>query len=153
MQVQDRFLLYVSPCPLTGCWWWTGGTTRGGYGAFWLGPTRGLTRANRASFEIFKGPLREGMNALHTCDQTACVNPAHLFEGTQADNMRDMAEKHRHPGPGLAGERSPTAKLTESDVLEIRRAAGGVVAIAEQFGVSKSLVSAIRLRAAWRHVA
>lgn len=83
------------------------------------------------------------MSVLHRCDVPTCVNPAHLFLGTQAENMADMMAK----GRGLRGSRSPRAKLTPEYVRLIRVAVGcrilGVRPLARVFGVSRDTVKAV----------
>ncbi len=97
------------------CWLWSGSKTKDGYGQF--GGRRRRVYAHRFSWELHNGPIPKGMNILHECDQTNCVNPNHLFLGTQADNVRDMIKKSRQ----AVGEQLPQSILSESDVKEIRR--------------------------------
>lgn len=87
------------------CWIWTGAKNRDGYGSFWNGERlagrngkRGGPRmvlAHRWSFAHFIGAIPAGLYVLHRCDTPSCVNPDHLFLGTQADNVRDCANKGR----------------------------------------------------------
>ncbi len=80
----------------SGCWIWLLDTLPYGYGKIKVeGKTK---RAHRVSWEEFNGQIPEGMCVLHNCDVPACVNPEHLFLGTQADNMRDMKQKSRWRG-------------------------------------------------------
>lgn len=76
------------------CWLWTAALNNSGYGAFAFEGSRWL--AHRFSYFIHKGPIPTGMYVLHRCDSPRCVNPDHLWIGTQADNMRDCAEKGRN---------------------------------------------------------
>jgi hypothetical protein len=93
--IETRLWEKVQKEPNGGCWLWTGGTTNGGYGVIGVGRGR-LHRAHRISWEIANGPIPDGLKVLHRCDNPPCVNPAHLFLGTQVDNMRDCAAKGRH---------------------------------------------------------
>lgn len=131
-----------------GCWEWRGHTCLG-YGHF---KTDGLDRkAHRVSFEFHHGTIPDGLKVLHRCDNTRCVNPAHLFLGTQADNIRDMVTKGRQRG--AVGARNHRAKLTDVDVVAIRQSTERTIDVARRLCVSRGLVSMIRTRAIWRHVA
>jgi hypothetical protein len=161
-------------CPELGpCHVWTG-CTSSGYGRFrFLGK---LDLTHRVAFFLAHGRWPEPC-ALHRCDNRACVNDGHLFEGTKADNAADRNAKGRtakgdhvdpekrargerhgrktHPSSTARGERTGSSKLTEQDVLDIRSEyARGVTmtAIGARRGVSKSTVRAIVVRRTWAHV-
>lgn len=93
------FVSYVEPEPNTGCWLWSGGCFKGGYGMFHIGSksqnTYRTIRAHRFSYEYFIGPIPQGMKVLHKCDVRSCVNWEHFFLGTVQDNCDDMALKGR----------------------------------------------------------
>lgn len=78
-----------------GCWLWNASTHKDGYGWFGPGGRGRVMLAHRWSYQYFSGEIPEGMYVLHTCDEPSCVNPQHLFLGTQADNVRDCAGKGR----------------------------------------------------------
>jgi hypothetical protein len=131
---------------------WTAHTNAGGYGRFALriGSPRRSVLAHRWSWENHYGPIADGLFVCHRCDVPACVNPAHLFLGTPADNMRDAAEKGRMP----RGENQGNARLTERDVVGIRqmREAGAIQReIGAKYGVSQSAISLILNGKLWPH--
>lgn len=128
------------------CWMWTAGL-RGGYGGIKVGRTVRL--AHRVAYELYIGPIPEGLCVCHHCDVRTCVNPAHLFLGTNADNVVDRNFKNRQ----ARGEKIGRAKLTETKVLEIRAAEGlSQRRLAASYGVSLSLISYIRNGKSWAHV-
>ena len=147
----ERFTAKVKPDPNTGCHLWTGAMNNRGYARFCAGGR--LMGAHRFAYETFVGPIPDGMHVLHRCDTPRCVNPKHLFLGTDLDNARDRDAKGRHVP--LPGELHGRAKLTAEDVLAIRaRAAAGEMhaALGREYGVHQSNISKIVIRENWRHL-
>lgn len=145
------------------CWVWVGLRDRKGYGRLSRGARgAGMVAAHRAAYELALGPIPAGLFVCHRCDVRACVNPAHLFLGTAADNNRDMVAKGRHgawtkPGSHPAGEAHPLSKLNEETVREIRAlwASGGVKQrdLAARFGVDQQVIWSVIHRRTWAQVA
>ena len=147
----DRFFQFVGNKKPNGCILWTGSTSRG-YGHFSVGSRR--VKAHRFAFELVHGQIEPGLKVLHNCpegDNPTCINPSHLFLGTQKANVQDMMAKGR--GPDRKGEAHGKAKLTDNDVRQIRQREGrSLASLAEEFGVSKSTVAFILKRQTWNHV-
>ena len=125
-----------------GCWLWTGHRTTNGYGRLHF-DGRGI-QAHRLAWEWTNGPIPEGLRVCHRCDVPNCVNPEHLFLGTQQDNIRDMYAKGRFPKYPRYGEYGTAAKLTWPLVYKIREryAAGGVTytSLGREFGMHQSAI-------------
>lgn len=165
------------------CWPWPASRNpQTGYGQLsaWVDGKHKLLTAHRVSYQASFGAIPEGKLVCHSCDNRACINPAHLFLGDQLDNMHDMWRKGRgrhvnatvpwqHAKPervprGEAhhlrkdssclprGSAHPSAKLKEADVLYIRQSGEKGVRLAERFGVAQGVISAIRKRRTWRHL-
>ena len=150
---EERFWALISKTE-GGCWLWVGGKTRGGYGLFEKAAGVKRVPAHRYAWELLRGPIPEGLWVLHDCpggDNPACVNPDHLFVGTQADNEADKVRK----GRTAKGERQGSAKLTVDKVREMRhgRAEGeSLNSLARRFRTSKKQVLNVVQRKHWRHV-
>lgn len=130
-----------------GCWLWMG-TTRAGYGrATWRGKQR---QAHALSWESVNGAVPPGLQINHLCHRRNCVNPGHLYAGTQVENMRDMKEAGR--AKSYRGSENGNSKITEADVLLIRSSSERAKPLAGRLCVSESLIRAIRTRQVWRHV-
>lgn len=131
------------------CWHWKGFVHPNGYGQ--LPPTL----AHRASWEIHNGPIPEGLQILHKCDNRKCVNPKHLFLGTQLDNMHDMINKGRAVRVPMLGEKNPRAKINKQIVHLIREKSDSGMKpgpIAKELGISVNAVRGVVKGASWKHV-
>lgn len=148
-----------------GCWLWQGPPDKStGYGSMMVQYRR--WGAHRLSWALNLGPIPCGMSVLHRCDVRLCVKPEHLFLGTQADNMADMARKGRaasgdrngrrlHPGSVPRGENHGGAKLTDADVRDIRkllREGARNKDLAARFGVHPDQIWRIKTGRLWSHV-
>lgn len=142
------------------CWIWEGAKTKEGYGKFThSGKSHG---AQRMSFEIHERKLKQGEYACHKCDNPSCVRPDHIFPADQKGNLEDMTRKGRrvnfiklNPHLAARGSKVANSKITESDVIEIKRMrAEGMkqIEIGRIFGIQQITVSNILTGKTWRHV-
>ena len=150
--LEQRFWQSVSPCPNTGCWFWTGVAWKNygviyGEGKQWI--------ATHVSLRLHGRPSSgDGAFACHHCDVRLCVNPDHLYWGDARTNIQDSYDRQRRVSPlaGRVGERSTGAKLTEVDVRDILASPLKSPALANQYGVAHSTIRRIRRRQIWGHV-
>lgn len=144
----ERFWKYVIKSDY--CWNWNGFKNEFGYGRMSVG--RIMHVAHRISWTIYFGHIPQDKRVLHQCDNRACVNPFHLFLGTQKDNMHDCIDKHRMK----MGEDRPAAKLTEQEVRDIRKyfSVFGVrkCQLARRYGISDCEIHQIIAGTKWKHI-
>jgi hypothetical protein len=139
---EERFWSKVEKRGPGECWIWTGGLNTSGYGQFQL--RRKSVGAHRWMYEHTIGKIPDGLLVCHTCDNPPCVNPAHLWLGTNGDNMRDSSQKGRRVGL-QAGTNNGRAILTPDDVREIRRVYTGkygeLRTLARRYGVTDTTIA------------
>lgn len=130
------------------CWIWKGSCDQGGYGQF---ETREkyARHAHRFSYFLHYGEIPNGMCVCHSCDNPSCVNPTHLFLGTNLDNINDRQKKFRQ----AMGLSQGLAKLKESDIKEIRNLANTTSRrkIGKLFNVAMSTINAVVQRKTWKY--
>jgi len=144
INVVSRFLSKVGPPDKNGCRNWTGCRCSDGYGMFrFNGKTIG---AHIVSAVAFYGPVPSNMEVCHHCDNPPCVNPSHLFFGTDADNVHDAMQK------GLRVPQHHPRKLDVIKVLLIRSSTMPSGYLANLYHVSGATIWAVRKRRIWRHI-
>jgi len=159
----ERFWKKVEVGTPDACWHWTANKNNKGYGLFRPGASAQKRLAHRISFAMSNGPIPDGLCVLHKCDMPSCVNPAHLFLGTMLENTQDMDRKGRrktvisplNKPPRLQGSKHPNSKLTEEEVIEIRKrlAAGDTLrGLARELSMDRKTLMSLRDRKSWRHI-
>jgi hypothetical protein len=144
---RKQFMAKLVRNEMTGCLEWHGLKNANGYGRTTI-RGRNLT-VHRYVWELFNGPISQGLCVCHKCDNRQCAEPTHLFLGTTKDNSEDMVRK----GRSLKGERNNKSKLTPDDVRAIRASNERQVDLAARYGVTQAMVSQVKLGNFWRHVA
>lgn len=148
----ERFIEKVRIDPAPGaCWEWQGNAPGGRYGHFSFGLR--TVKAHRWLYEVVVGPIPDDLLLRHKCDNPRCVRPTHLEPGTHADNARDKVERGRMVD--RQGEKHPLARLSETEVREIRRLSSlgfTQTALSQQFGVARGQIGKIVTRVNWRHI-
>lgn len=134
---------------MTDCWEWIGTKSATGYGQFFMQGK--LEQAHRASWKIYNGKIPKGKCVCHGCDNRLCVNPYHLWLGTQADNVKDMMEKGR--GIKASSENNGGVKLSWAEVDAIRNLYPQMKShrkLAKQFRISRRQISRIVRNLSWK---
>lgn len=146
--IAERLLSRLQLQP-SGCLEWQGYRLPSGYGRIGRGPAAsGNTLTHRVMWELFVGPIEDGLFVLHHCDNPPCCRLSHLFLGTIADNSRDMMEKGRGRGQIPAGVAHPDARLSDEAISRMRELAphvGNYAELGRRFGVSKQHARAVVL--------
>lgn len=163
---KNQFLSRVEAVTESGCWIWMG-ATRNGYGMVNENTGRARPRqrpvgAHRVAYEMFKGSIPSDKCVCHTCDVPLCVNPAHLWLGTQDENQKDKAKKGRAPSGELngaavhrqlfQGEKNAAAVLSADDVRDIRASTLSRPALARKYGVTYCTIRNVLDRVTWNHL-
>lgn len=148
--IVDRFEEKFIPEPNSGCWLWTGAMS-GGYGTFYCddGDLRRV-KSSRAAWMIYRGQIPDDKWVLHHCDNSACVNPDHLYLGDHEMNVTDRTRRDRNNPPH--GSANGSAKLRESDIPLILADGRSHETIAKDYGVNQSQITRIKQHKAWTHV-
>jgi hypothetical protein len=158
---KTRFLKKFKQESENECWLWIGSKDYYGYGTFWLNGKP--EQSHRISYQLSKGEIPKGIKVLHKCDNPSCVNPNHLFLGTQKDNMsdcknkgriskapRNCGEKNWNFGKKHSGNDGPASKLTWKKVREIRSSDLSSEELAKKFGVHIQTISDVRRFKTWK---
>lgn len=133
--------------PESGCWIWMKSLNHRGYGKTCLGKGTNLS-AHRVAYEEKYGKIPNGLMALHTCDVRSCVNPDHIFLGTQQDNMTDKVNKNRQAN----GENHGMSKLTKEQAIEAKFSNEKASVLANRFNCAAVTIRQIRSGYIWKHL-
>lgn len=149
--ISERFWNKIEICGDDECWNWKTQKGKQRYGKCKIDGI--IFRSHRIAWELVNGKIPDGLCVCHHCDNPSCCNPRHLFLGTHKENMVDMRQKGK--GARCPGISNPSAKLTESQVLEIRKLKNegmNYTKIGSLFGVGRCEVRNICNRNTWKHI-
>lgn len=144
----DRFESKFIPEPMSGCWLWDASQNRDGYGNFRFRDK--ILNAHRVAWYIYRGAIPRGVQVLHKCDIRSCVNPQHLYLGSQRDNVLDCENRKRARHP--KGDQHKNAKISEKQAIYIFWDSRPQHEIARDYKISQPLVSSIKNQKAWTHI-
>ena len=148
--IKIRFEKYITKQNKGDCWLWNGADKQG-YGKFWNGFK--YMSAHRAAWEIYIGEIPKNQLILHSCDNPQCVNPHHLFCGTQSDNICDCIRKGRYNYITRArGEANGRARLKAEDVIQIRNSNDKIEEMSKKYNVNWMTIKAILTYKSWKHI-
>lgn len=137
--------------PIAGCWIWTKATHKFGHGIATRNDTKKSGLAHRESYKYYVGDIPNTTQINHSCDNPSCINPSHLYLGTQKDNMLDVSSRGRWPN--RSGSANITSKLSDVDVEYIKSYPtyrGSGVVLGKLFGVSRTTICDIRKGKTWK---
>ena len=152
-----RFWAKAKKTTADDCWIWLGRKLPKGYGQIATGLVGGGSLySHRVAYFLEHGKFDLSLDVLHRCDNPSCVNPDHLFLGTQLENMRDMIKKGRNRGGARTGERHKMALLTNKQVFQIRRIYNEIglsrKTLSVLFMVSPAVIGGVVTRRNWKHI-
>jgi hypothetical protein len=153
IEVIERFWSKTERRGADECWHFKTAPSAQGYPRFSHSST--AESASHFSYRLHKGPITKGLDVCHTCDNRLCVNPAHLWLGTRAENMADCKAKGRARGPNYRGSEIGTSKLNERQVATIKKAlAAGrsCASLGRRYHVTGQAISQIKRGLRWTHV-
>lgn len=152
----DRFFKWVEVAGNDDCWKWLGSRQKREDGKEWHGQWRSgageIELTHRAAWRLMKGEIPGDLCVLHSCDNPFCVNPKHLFLGTQSDNANDMWAKGRARPKTNLGEKHGMSKLTADLVRDIRSSQESGVELARRTGLTTTTICDVRKRRTWKHI-
>lgn len=153
--LNDRFWMKVDKNTPNSCWEWTSNKNNKGCGLFKVNAAVGNRLAHRLSYRDAKGPIPKDALVLHSCDNPACVNPSHLRLGSHKMNAADRETRQRHPHRPMVGEKNAFSKLSNQQVIAIRKACvSGETreAIAAAYNLSPLSIHDITSGKSWPHL-
>jgi hypothetical protein len=147
MNNQERLYSKIMPEPNTGCWLYLGGVNWKGYGSFWMNG-KGIS-AHRASYIFSKGEIKKGLSVLHHCDTPSCINPDHLYLGTDLDNAADRKKRGRYNLP--SGPDNCNSILSWETVREIRVSGLTMGQVSKKYNIHKMTAYNVLTHKSYKH--